>query len=70
VNNKTTKGEKIMKLPKQSAPVQRNITGTAIVSQSGVEASAVPWKDILNGVGSLASLAGLGTGIASLIPRN
>jgi len=59
-----------MKLPKQSAPVQRNITGAAIVSQSGVEASKIDWNQVLNAAGSVASLAGLGTGIASLIPRN
>ena len=28
-----------MKLPKQSAPVERNITGSAISNQNGVEAS-------------------------------
>ncbi len=28
-----------MKLPKQSAPVERNITGAAISNQNGVEAS-------------------------------
>jgi hypothetical protein len=37
-----------MKLPKQSAPVERNITGAAISSQSGVEAS-VPWGALLTG---------------------
>jgi len=38
-----------MKLPKQSAPVERNITGAAISSQSGVEASALPWGALLTG---------------------
>lgn len=33
-----TEGEKIMKLPKQSAPVERTITGTPISSNNGVEA--------------------------------
>jgi hypothetical protein len=54
-----------MKLPKQSAPIQRNISGTAILSGSGVEASA-KWGDIINAAGSLASVAQLGTSIASL----
>jgi hypothetical protein len=53
---------KIMKLPKQSAPVQRNISGTAISSGSGVEASA-NWVDIIN---TAATAAQLGTGIAGL----
>jgi hypothetical protein len=39
-----------MKLPKQSAPVQRNITGAAISSENGsVEASGM-W-DIIKSVG-------------------
>jgi hypothetical protein len=42
-----------MKLPKQSAPVERNITGAAISSQSGVEASVIPWAPILAGAASL-----------------
>jgi hypothetical protein len=41
-----------MKLPNQAAPVQRNITGAAVSSQNGVEASG--WLDILKTVGSVA----------------
>jgi len=54
-----------MKLPKQSAPVQRNISGTAISSGSGVEASA-NWVDIIN---TAATAAQLGTGIAGLFNK-
>lgn len=41
-----------MKLPKQSAPVQRNITGAAISSENGsVEASGNVMWDIIKSVG-------------------
>jgi hypothetical protein len=40
-----------MKLPKQSAPVERNITGAAISNQNGVEASL--WGSLLAGAASL-----------------
>lgn len=44
-----------MKLPKQSAPIQRNIAGAAISSNNGsVEAS--DWKDVLGDVA--ANVAG------------
>jgi hypothetical protein len=36
-----------MKLPKQSAPVERNIPGAAISNQNGVEASF--WGSVLGG---------------------
>jgi len=49
-----------MKLPKQSAPVQRNITGAAISSENGsVEASGSMWEIIKQvGGGLLNALTG------------
>ena len=44
---------KSSKLPIQSAPVQRDITGTAISSEHGVEASGF-W-DVAKKIGSVAA---------------
>jgi hypothetical protein len=40
--NNNQKRRKIMKLPKQAIPVERNTVGAAISSENGVEAS-FPW---------------------------
>ncbi|MGJ5675477.1 MAG: hypothetical protein ACR9NN_17990 [Nostochopsis sp.] len=47
---------KTSKLPIQAAPVERNITGTAISNQNGVEASGL-FDDILGGIGKVANVA-------------
>jgi len=48
-----------MKLPKQSAPVERAITGAPISSNSGVEASGVPWGALLTGASLLPTVVDL-----------